>query len=125
MTSDRSLDREIRDLLRALDRAERSGAPQILLEWFRDEWLPESRLIWAGASTIRQRILADAIELGLVVTFELPNASHPTRPSIGVRLDRSHPSVVEALHQGETLPTFRPVPIRGEPASETIIRERR
>ncbi|HVS09637.1 MAG TPA: hypothetical protein VMS76_07155 [Planctomycetota bacterium] len=111
--------------MRALDRAERSGEPRVLLEWFRDRWLPDSQIAWASDEAIRRQVLADAIEKGLVVSVELANVSDPARPSFGVRLDRTHPRVVEALDQGETVPPFRPVPVRGEPLSKTIIRERR
>lgn len=125
MTPHRSLDEELRDLVLALDHAERNGVPQVRLDWLQDRWFPGSLSIWTGRATTRQRVLADAIDRGLVVAVEFANASNPQQRSVGVRLDRTHPSVVEALDRAKALPPFHPVPIRGEPLSETIIRERR
>jgi hypothetical protein len=126
-----SLSPELRDLVRELDRAERSGMPYVVLTWFRDTCLTSTRLPWAGrkddpvAKITRQRVLSTAIEQGLVATSRVVNPKDPSQSPTTVSLTRSHPGVADALTRAEQLPEFRPAPIRGEPASETILRERR
>jgi hypothetical protein len=114
----------VRELVRELDKAER-GKPYVVLRWFLDTWLVSSRLHWSGEPAIRQRTLNEAIDAGLVLTGKASNPKNPDWPSTTVRLDRSRPEVAELLARADELPEFKPVPVRGEPVSETIIRERR
>ena len=119
------LTQEVRDLVRELDRAERTGMPYVVLKWFRDTALPSSRLPWAKDASVRQRVLSEAIDSGAVATAKVSNPKNPSQPSTTVRLERDHSAVIDVLAKPEESPQFRPVPVRGEPVSETIIRERR
>jgi len=127
-----SLSRELGDLVRELDRAVRcSGKPYIVFGYFRDTWLVSAGLPWVGAKkdptgiSTRQRVLSEAIERGMVTTRKVPNPMKPGEQSTTIDLERAHPGVAEILGHTPQLPEFRPVPIRGELLSETIIRERR
>jgi hypothetical protein len=114
------------DLIRALNEAElRPGYGFIALKWFRDQVLPAVRPEWS-APDARSAILRDAIERGLVLTSKVPNPKSPAFPVTAVRLNRSAPQVAEALGAAAPAPDeFRPIPIRGESLSKTILRERR
>ncbi len=122
---------EIRDLVRELDRTERGGKPYVVLTWFRDTCLTAARFAWAGhkddatAKSVRQRVLSEAVECGLIAVGKAANPNAPGQESATVRLERSHPDVVDALSASDPLSRFKPVPIRGEPLSQTVIRERR
>jgi hypothetical protein len=119
-----ALPEELRDIVRELDRAER-GKPYVVSGWFLDSWLAASRLVWAVEPAVRKRALTEAIDAGLVLTAKVPNPKNPDWPSTTLRLDRTRSEVADVLASSNRLPAFEPVEVRGEPVSETIIRERR
>ena len=76
----------------------------------------------------RVRALRQAVEMGIFVERDEPNPPSPVVPVIAVRLNRTHPKVIESLNYKYPGPEhwdFARVEIQGEPLSETIIRERR
>ena len=113
-------------LVGALHSAEsRPGYGFVALKWFRDVVLPAVRPEWAAADT-RSAVLREAIERGFVLTCKVPNPKSPAFPVTAVRLNRSLPEIAEIL--GTPAPTpeeFRPIAIRGEGLSDTVLRERR
>lgn len=117
----------ITDLIHALDHAEsRPGFNFVALKWFRDTVLASGGFAWANTETSRKSILSDAIERRLVLTSTVPNPKSPQFPVTAIRLNRLMPEVIAALGAREGgLPEFRPVPIRGESLSSTVLRDRR
>jgi hypothetical protein len=116
----------IPDLIRALDRVEsRPGYQFVSLKWFRDVALTGEGLEWAQSESARQSILREAIEKRLILTSRVPNPKAPQFPVTAIRLNRLLPEVQSVL--GEQVPDsdFRPVDIRGESLSATVLRERR
>jgi hypothetical protein len=114
-------------LVRQLDNAEkRPGYDFVALKWFRDAVLPAVRPEWSDADA-RSNALRDAIDRGLVRTNKVPNPKSPSFPVTAVRLNRSADEACAILgaSSGEAGPRFRPLPIRGEPLSNSILRERR
>jgi hypothetical protein len=110
-----------------MDRAEkRPGSDFVALKWFRDAVLPAVRPEWSDAGA-RAKALLDEIDRGLVRTNKVPNPKSPLFPVTAVRLNRADDEVcaVLGLASGEAGPRFRPLPIRGEPLSNSILRERR
>jgi hypothetical protein len=116
---------EIRDAILELDRVERSGMPYVVLTWFLRTALPGSRLAWTASPAERQRVVGEAIERGSFVTDKLDNPKQPGQQVTTVRLNRSNAEVGEVLRASKNVPRFDPVPLRGEPLSQQIIRERR
>jgi hypothetical protein len=118
---------ELCDLVRPMDNAEnRPGYDFVALKWFRDAVLPAVRPEWSDAGA-RAKALLDAIDRGLVRTYRAPNPKSPSFPVTAVRLNRSDDEVSAVLGSegGEAGPRFRPLPIRGEALSSSILRERR
>jgi hypothetical protein len=118
------------ELLRALDRAEsKPGWSFVPLKKFRDDILPlEPRENIPSLRTdIEQRhMLQSVIDKRLVLVGKIPNPKAPQFPVTTIRLNRLMPQVKAALGQtGSSDLDFRPVEIRGEPLSATILRERR
>ena len=115
------------DLLRALDRAEtRPGYEFISLKWFRDAALVHEGFHWAGAEFARQDVLREAIDRRWILTSKVANPRPPHFPVTAIRLNRQMPEVNAVLgNRAGSLPAFRPVPIRGEPLSATVLRDRR
>lgn len=115
--------RELGALIQALAQAEQKpGFQFVSLKWFRDTFLPREcpALIGAGA-----RLLWEATESGIVLTGKSPNPTLPQFPVTTVRLNRQHPEVVAALGGAASGRSgFRPVRIRGESLSQTVIQER-
>lgn len=115
--------RELGALIQALAQAEQKpGFQFVSLKWFRDTFLPREcpALIGAGA-----RLLWEATESGIVLTGKSPNPTLPQFPVTTVRLNRQHPEVVAALGGAASGRSgFRPVKIRGESLSQTVIQER-
>ena len=109
------------DLINALREAENSpGRMFVALKWFRDEYLPSTGLAWTRSPDDRQAHLAKAIQDGWILTSRVPNPRAPRYPTTTIRLNRQRlPEAGQA-----PLNRFRPVPISGEPLSDTILRER-
>jgi hypothetical protein len=112
-----SLPAEIQELCRTLEDVERQGRAFVALKWFRDDVLPATGYAWALHAEQRQKVLASAIEKGLVVTSRVPNPRSPF-PTTAIRLNRSP---VPAQSPGQR---YAPVRIQGEPLSRTILRDR-
>ncbi len=115
------------DLLRALDRAEgRPGYEFVSLKWFRDTALTFEGFDWAGSENARHDMLREAIERRWILTSKVANPRSPRFPTTAIRLNRQMPEVSAALgrHPG-SLPALRPVTIRGESLSATVMRDRR
>lgn len=116
----------IPNLVRALDRAEsKPGYQFISLKWFRDVALPAESLDWARSDSVRQNILREAIERRLILTSKVPNPKSPQFPVTAIRLNRLLPEIQAILGEQVAHSDFRPVDIRGEGLSATVLRERR
>lgn len=114
------------DLVRALDQAEsRPGYKFVALKWFRDIAVPSAGFSWTSEESIRQ-ILADAIDRRLILISKVPNPKSPQFPVTAIRLNRLMPEVASVLGIKETsVRDFRPVSIRGENLSATVLNDRR
>jgi hypothetical protein len=117
----------LRILVKALDRAEgRPGWNFVPLKKFRDEILPSENLPSMPSDVERQSVLRSAIEKRLILVGKVPNPKAPQFPVTTIRLNRLMPEVEEILGRDANADLeFRPVEIRGEPLSSTILRERR
>lgn len=115
------------DLVRALDRAEgRPGYEFVSLKWFRDTALLHEGFSWAADEFARHDVLREAIDRRWILTSKVANPRPPHFPVTAIRLNRQMPEVNAVLGRRTSgLPAFRPVPIRGEPLSATILRDRR
>ena len=116
------------DFLTALCDAEREPRFRefVGIKPFRDHYLTGRGYDWAESAQARHQVLSQAINEGWVLTGKVPNPKSPENPTTTIRLNRHHQVVVEALkrtHQERS--PFRPVPIRGESLSATILAERR
>jgi len=114
-------------LVVALDRAEsKPGWNFVPLKKFRDEILPGENLPSIRSEVERQNVLRSAIEKKFILLGKVANPKAPEFPVTTIRLNRMMPEVRRVLGQGESPDLdFRPVEIRGEPLSATILRERR
>lgn len=118
---------EVDALIESLDRAERRpGFQFVALTWFRDKWFPveDSEALSTLASP--DALLRDTIEKGVVSTSRVANPFAREYPVTAIRLNRQHPQVIAVL--GDPVgasPSFRPADIKGEPLSNTVIRDRR
>ncbi|MGD2110783.1 MAG: hypothetical protein PVI86_15500 [Phycisphaerae bacterium] len=73
-----------------------------------------------------QRWFDTLVDDEIFVLDQRPNPNNPDFPSTNVRLNRDNDVVKRVLDRnGRSLGGFKPVEIRGEPASTTLIRERR
>jgi hypothetical protein len=115
------------DLVRALDRAEgRPGYEFVSLKWFRDNALAHEGFSWAADEATRHDALREAIDRRWILTSKVANPRPPNFPVTAIRLNRQMPEVIAVLGgRAGGLPAFRPVPIRGEPLSMTVLRDRR
>ena len=115
------------DLLRVLDRAEkRPGYDFVSLKWFRDTALTQAELPWAADPLARHDALSEAIDKRWLLTSKVVNPRPPNFPVTAIRLNRQAPDVIGILGDcGGGVRSFRPVPIRGEALSATILRDRR
>jgi hypothetical protein len=116
----------VQALVRALDHAEaKPGWNFVPLKKFRDEILL-SEHVSMRTEVERQNVLRSAIEKRLVLVGKVPNPKAPEFPVTTIRLNRLLPQVQAILGTLNTPDSdFRPVEIRGEPLSATILRERR
>jgi hypothetical protein len=120
-------DDRLSDVVRALDRAERRpGYEFVSLKWFRDTALAHESLSWAADELARHEVLREAIDKRWILTSKIPNPRPPHFPVTAIRLNRQMPEVNAALggRTGSPL-AFRPVQIRGEPLSATVLIDRR
>jgi hypothetical protein len=114
------------ELLKALDRAESTpGWNFVSLKKFRDEILPTENVLSIRSDVERQNILRSAIEKRLILTKPIPNPKSPQFPVTSVRVNRLMPEVQDVLGQPRKSLGFKPIRIKGEPLSATILRERR
>lgn len=122
-----SVEARLADLIRALDRAEgRPGYEFVSLKWFRDSALAHEGLHWAADEFARHEILREAIDRRWILTSKVSNPRPPNFPVTAIRLNRQMPEVNAALGSRPVTPlAFRPVAIRGEALSETVLRDRR
>lgn len=128
VTKDMKHERDLRELVLALDAAERDPRFRdfVALKTFRDRFLPERGLDWAQDDRQRQAALANAISQGLIQTGKVPNPKAASFPVTSIRLDRANPVVKEILSSSaKERSAFAPVAIRGVPLSATVIAERR
>lgn len=109
---------EIQQCCQALAEAERGGKHFIAYKWFRDTMLAGQRYPWAATPEGRTRVLKEAVERGAVETRKIPNPKAPTYPTTTVRLVPAQNSPVKIK------PRYNPIPIKGEPASVTMLRDR-
>jgi hypothetical protein len=108
---------QLQQCCNALAEAEKAGKSFIALKWFRDEALPAHHYNWTVDADDRQRVLAKAIEAGAIKTIKIPNPKNPQFPTTTVSLSRTENHAAIASR-------FNPVPVRGEPVSHTIMRDR-
>lgn len=121
-----AFDNPLSDLVHTLDAAEsRPGYKFVALKWFRDVALPSAGFTWTSEESVRQ-ILSDAIDRRLILISKVPNPKSPQFPVTAIRLNRLMPQVAAILGIRETgVRDFRPVAIRGENLSATILSDRR
>lgn len=120
-------DDRLSDLIRALDRAEaRPGYEFVSLKWFRDTALTHDGLVWAADKSARHNVLREAIDKRWILTSKVPNPRPPHFPVTAIRVNRQMPEVAAVLgtSAGSVL-TLRPVRIRGEFLSATVLHDRR
>jgi hypothetical protein len=122
-----SAEDRLSDLVRALDRAEgRPGYEFVSLKWFRDSALVHEGYSWASDEFARHDLLREAIDRRWILTSKVANPRPPNFPVTAIRLNRQMPEVNEALGtRTGSSPVFRPVTIRGEALSETVLQDRR
>jgi len=115
----------MQELIRCLAVAEAlPGYQFIALKWFRDSYLTSQPLAWAGNADLRKKAIAEAIEGGLIVPAKIPNPHQPF-PTTTIRVNRNNPVTRSILGlEPQTGWAFTPVEVRGEPVSETMLRER-
>jgi hypothetical protein len=120
-------DERLSDLVRALDRAERRpGYEFVSLKWFRDTALAHEGFSWAADEFARHDVLREVIDKRWILTSKIPNPRPPNFPVTSIRLNRQMPEVNAVLGSRPGGPaTFRPVPIRGEALSATVLNDRR
>jgi hypothetical protein len=115
------------ELIHCLRKAEtRPGFEFVSLKWFRDLFLPAQEYEWSRNPTDRDRAIRTAIEEGIIRTHKVPNPKNPAFPVTAVRLNLQHPEVSAAM--GDEIAdtsSFVPVDIKGEPLSDTVLRDRR
>ena len=96
------------------------------LKWFRDAALASEGPSWAADIVARHDVLREAIDRRYILTSKVANPRPPHFPVTAIRLNRQMPEVGAALGtRASGPPAFHPVPIRGGPLSETILRDRR
>ena len=126
-TNPESTQDQLPDLLCALDRAERRpGYEFVSLKWFRDTALAHEGFVWTGDELARHNALREAIDRRWILTSKVQNPRPPHFPVTAIRLNRQMPEVNAALGTRAGGPrALRPVRIRGEPLSATVLQDRR
>jgi len=108
---------QVRQCCLMLEQVEKAGKTPVPLEWFRDYAMLHSyNFDWLESAEFRQRVIGKAIQAGAIRLGLVPGGNG-TDPSV-TTLERVE---VESPKDGKR---FNPVPIRGEPLSATIIRDR-
>jgi hypothetical protein len=108
---------EIQQCCVALADAEKAGKAFIALKWFRDEALAKYKFDWTSTLESRQAVLTKAIESGAIHTSRIPNPKAPQHPTTTVALNR-------AGLPNDATSRFKPIAVRGEPASVSMMRDR-
>ncbi|WP_058187815.1 hypothetical protein [Terracidiphilus gabretensis] len=112
------MDGRVKELCGALAEAERGGHAFIALKWFRDSFLPRKSFRWNQSPEMRQTILAEAIQRGVVLTSKIANPKTPAYPTTTIRLNRSEAGIPEEAHR------FHPVSVQGETLTAVMDEER-
>jgi hypothetical protein len=117
------------ELLRALDRAESTpGWSFVSLKKFRDKILPSEPFApgtFQPTDVHWEEAIRRAIEKRLILTGKVQNPKSPQFPVTTIRLNRLMPEVQQVLGLANKDLGFRPIHIKGELLSATILRERR
>ena len=117
----------VQDIVMALAKAEKD--PQlgfVSLKWFRDTFLPQQGYPWAAIPDERQRVLVNAIDRNWILTSKVANPKNPQFPVTAIKVNRPLSEVHSILEQEPgSRSGFNPVAMRGEPLSQTVLRERR
>lgn len=112
------MDARVKELCNALAEAERGGHAFIALKWFRDSFLPRKSFRWNQNPELRQTILAEAIQRGVVLTSKIANPKTPAYPTTTIRLNRAEAGIPEEAHR------FHPVAVQGETLTAVMDEER-
>jgi hypothetical protein len=112
------MDARVKELCNALAEAERGGHAFIALKWFRDSFLPRKSFRWNQNPELRQTILAEAIQRGVVLTSKIANPKTPAYPTTTIRLNRAEAGIPEEAHR------FHPVAVQGETLTAVLEEER-
>ena len=106
--------------IRELDRLERVRR-FVWIGYLAKERLPE---IGFHSKEVNE-VLDRSVDEGIITLGKVPNPKNPDYPATAVQLNHEHPIVLQLLDSTGRSDGFRPVAIRGEPASVTLVRERR
>jgi hypothetical protein len=112
------MDARVKELCGALAEAERGGHAFIALKWFRDSFLPRKSFRWNQSPELRQSVLAEAIQRGVVLTSKIANPKTPAYPTTTIRLNRAEAGIPEEAHR------FHPVAVQGEALTAVLEEER-
>ena len=115
------------ELIKALDSANpRRGFEGVYLEWFREWYVAAGGLDSPYTLEVKEDALRRAIHDGIILTMTVPSPLSPTAKVTAIRLNYGIPEVGKVLWGPYWIKRdFKPVTIRGEPLSETVIRQRR
>jgi hypothetical protein len=92
----------------------------VSLKWFRDDVLASRSFPWAKDAAERQNVMRKAIEAGYVLTSRVHNPHTPQYPTTSIRTNRAKLAGTSAAAPAR----YTPVPVRGEPVSVTLLRDR-
>jgi len=106
--------------IRELDKLERARR-FVWIGYLAKEKLPELGFSNDEVNDVLDRAVAD----GIITLGKVPNPKNPDFPATRVELERSHPQVASILRNRNGRAAYRRPKVRGEPVSETLIRERR
>jgi len=106
---------QVRQCCLMLEQVEKTGMAPITLDWFRDYGMLHSfKVDWLESAEFRQRVIDKAIEAEGIRMTSIPNevAGGPDVTTIST-------VKIEIPSDG-----YRPIDVRGEPVSVTLIRDR-
>jgi len=112
------MDVRVKELCAALSEAERGGHAFIALKWFRDSFLPRKAFRWNQNPDMRQTVLAEAIQRGMVLTSKIANPKTPAYPTTTIRLNRAEAGLPDES------PRFQPVAVQGDAFTAVMDDER-